>query len=330
MDRLCRGALVLGSLAWVAAGVVVACSSFGDETAPPTATEGGADGANPPPPVDASTGDAGATRCAPGSAFAPATALAGLGAYSVEAVRFANNRQIVYLSLCPADGGKPGCDMYQGARTTADTYGSFAAMSGVNAPNFYDSYPTVTGDAQWILFGSSRDGGVKLFQAAAMDGIFKNPSPLDGLPGLGASNEPYLLADGHTLYFGASVSASSPQWDLYRTTGSVGAFATPAIVDGISASMSDEFAPVPSEDELELFFASSRAPGSNANLDMWMTMRATTSEPFGPPVRLESLSGAQNEFPTSLSPDGCELYYIRKTGSGGGVGTAYVARRTKP
>jgi Tol biopolymer transport system component len=244
-------------------------------------------------------------------------------------VRFAANRQIVYLSLCPASGKKPGCDMYQGATTTtADTYGSLNPMAGVNAPAAYDSYPTVSGDAQWVLFGSGRNGGVVIFRAAAVGSVFANPSPLAELNGLEASNEPYLLADGRTLYFGATVSIGSPQWDLYRTTGTVGSFLAPALVPGINGDATDEFAPVPTEDELELFFASSRAPGDTSNLDMWTSRRASITEAFGPAERLDALSGAQNEFPTSMSPDGCDLYYIRKTGSGDGVGTPYVTRRT--
>lgn len=325
-------AIVLGS-ACVAAGV--ACGSFGSDTTPDPAdaapeTTTIPDGDAPDAVGTDATTDAGA-RCAVGAPFGAATQLGGLGAYSVEAVRFSANRAVVYLSLCPSDGGKPGCDMYQGTvTTTADTYGSLVPMAGANSPASYDSYPTVTGDAKYMFFGSSRNGSLKIYQSTAMGGVFVSPKTLQ-LP-FSASNEPYLLADGRTFYFAATESANPAQWDLYRAEGEAPTFSNPQKVPGVTVDQpqTGEYAPVPTEDELEIFFASSRMPGSDNNFDMWTASRASKTDDFGPAKRIDDLSGNQNEFPTSISPDGCELYYIRKTGSGSGVGTAYVTRRQKP
>ncbi|HSO40019.1 MAG TPA: hypothetical protein VLT33_46145 [Labilithrix sp.] len=310
---------------------LLACTSFGTDAPYPPADAAASETA---PPGDAAAGDGasdgGAETCALDAAFGKGIPVGGLSAYSVEAVRFGAIRSTVYLSLCPADGSKPGCEMYQGTSTTvSDTFGGFNAMSTVNKPNVYDSYPTVTGDAQWLLFGSSRGGGsgVKVYQAHAEAGVFAAPKDL-GL-GFALSNEPYLLGDGHTFYFAASASADTPQWDLYRATGTVPSFPSPTSVTAVNLSDSHEFAPVPSEDELEIFFASSRAPGSESNLDIWRATRASVSDPFGTPVRMDALSGGQNDFPTSISPDHCELYYIQKSGAGAGAGVAYVARRPR-
>lgn len=160
--------------------------------------------------------------------------------------------------------------------------------------------------------------------------MFEAPTAL-GLGAFASSNEPYLLADGRTFYFGATTSLTPPQWDLYRAEGVAPDSRNPAKVPGIAiAEKTSEFAPVPTEDELEIFFASTRPPGSDTNFDMWTAKRTSKTADFGPATRLDDLSGDQNEFPSSLSPDGCELYYIRKTGSGPGVGTAYVTRRRRP
>jgi hypothetical protein len=316
--------------------VGVACGSFGSGSPPDpplldAASEADTTKDGAPSQVEAAT-DAGTNGpCAIGDPFGPATAIGGLGAYSVEAVRFGANRNVVYLSLCPADGGKPGCDLYQGAITAPDTYGSLTLI-GVSAPNVYDSYPTVTGDAKWLFFGSSRAasaGAVNIHRASAPGGVFGDvqPQPLN-FPGseLQSTYEPYLLGDGRTFYFAGTVQVAPAKWDIYRTEGNVPDFAKETVpVVGINTTF-DDVAPVPTEDELEMFFASSRAGGS---LDLWRAARTSVTQPFGNAERLADLSGAQNEFPTSISPDRCELYYIRKTGSGAGVGTAYVARRQK-
>jgi len=298
------------------------------EAGPEGAVPIGEDGALP----DGAVVDAGAggRRCAPGSPFGPPTRLEGLASYSVEAVRFASNRQLVYLSLCPIDMLKSGCEMFQGTTTvTPDTFGSFNPMTSVNS-TAYDSYPTVSGDAGWLLFGSARTGLVRIFRAGATGGVFQNPSLIPSFDIFAAANEPYLLLDGKTLYFGATTSASPDQWDLYRATAGTpddpSAFILPELVPGVSDPASGEYAPVVAEDELEIFFASSRPPGNASDYEIWASTRGDRSDVFRSPDRL-GLGGPENDFPTSISPDACALYYIRKE-PGTKRGIAYVARRT--
>lgn len=314
--------------------VVAACTSFGSDDPAPldSGVEGSSEAA---PTADGAVSDVVTApgNCAVDAPFGPAIPIGGLDGYGVEAVRFASVRSVVYLSLCkPADGTKEGCDMYQGVLTNkADTFGNFAALA-VNDSTQYDSYPTVTGDAQWLFFGSTRSGAnkAKLYRAQAEGGVFRRAT--EQATNFEASNEPYLLASGLTFYFAASISLSpKPQWDLYRAVGTVPDFGAPVRIPLLDQPDTDEFAPVPSEDELELFFASSRAPGSTANLDIWHATRAAVSEDFGALEHLAGdLNGSRNDFPTSLSPDHCELYLIRKQpGAGSGVGVAYVARRQR-
>ncbi|MBK8212868.1 MAG: hypothetical protein IPK71_03895 [Myxococcales bacterium] len=305
------------SLCWTACTSFGADGSEGDGGEAGTSEDGGA--------PDGTT----RLRCSHDAPFGAPTALGGLGAYSVEAVRFGTNRSLVYLSLCPPNGDKRGCDMYQGTiTTTADTYGSLVPMSAVNAASAYDSYPTVTGDAKHLLFGSDRNGAVKIFLASASaGGVFEKATALP--LSFAASNEPYLLADGRTFYFAATGSMTPPRWELYRAEGEAPTFGAPSTVPGSSVNQagSNQFAPVVTEDELEVFFASSRPPGNEDNFDLWVARRSTKTEPFGPAQRLDGLNGGQNDFPTSISPDACELYYIRK--SAAGVGSAFVTRRTR-
>lgn len=310
-----------------ASAVAAACAAFdADDRGEPGADGGSADASPFLPPLPAPY-DAG-LRCDPAAPFGPPTQLGGLSNHSVEAVRFGFNRQLVYLSLCPRTGDKAGCEMYQGAadQNLPDGYVSFTPLTGVNAAG-YDSYPTVNGRADTILVGSSRVSPVRLYYATADGGIFASPKLLDPGVTLYASNEPYLLADGKTLYFAGS-KQNGPPWRIYRSTGGAPAFAAPTALSDIE-SPQGELAPMPTEDELEIFFSSARPPGSDANLEIWTARRRTTAEPFGAPTRLDgAFSGPGNDWPTWISPDACDFYFIKKDAAG--VATPFVARRAKP
>ena len=83
------------------------------------------------------------------------------------------------------------------------------------------------------------------------------------------ANEPYLLRDGKTLYF-AAADSSGADWDLFRASGDAARLrhrsATASLVGGNVNGGSEEVAPVVTEDEEELFFATDRAGGS---FDVW-------------------------------------------------------------
>lgn len=264
----------------------------------------------------------GSARCAVDAPFGAPRPLAGLEAYSVEGVRFALSQ--VFLSLCPADGTKSACDLYQGAITAPDTFGAFAKIP-VSAPASYDSYASPTRDAKRLIFGSSRQTGVAIFVSEAEGGQFVGASLLD--LGFAAAplnaNEPYLSPDGQHLYFGAQTTAGAT-WDLYRaeSNGALGFKNATALP--VSTLAAHELAPVPTEDELELFWASLDVASAATTMDLWTASRPSAAVPFGSARRVAGLSGAEEDFPTSISRDACHLYFISKKA---GRATAYVASR---
>ena len=86
-----------------------------------------------------------------------------------------------------------------------------------------------------------------------------------------------------------------------------------------------------SADGLSLYFDSQR-PGGYGGDDLWVTTRATVSDPWGPPVNLGGTvnSTALDGCP-SISADGLELYFhsMRPGGSGGSHGgDLWVTTRT--
>jgi len=64
-----------------------------------------------------------------------------------------------------------------------------------------------------------------------------------------------------------------------------------------------------SADSLELYFSSNR-PGGYGYYDIWMTMRATKSDPWGPPLNLgPAVNTPYAEICPSISSDGLTLYF---------------------
>lgn len=306
-----------------------ACSGF---SSPPAAADSGAQ-----PPGDGgvaltdgsapSAEGGGGAACVAGTAFGAGLVVPIDGAYSVEAARFTPDRTTAYLSLCPASGDKTQCDLYTSQFSpTLAKFTAFTKMNGVSTPNKYDAYPTMTPDGSTMVFGSSRGSSVGVYVARAQNGSFEAPiiSRLD-VAGTDFGNEPYVLRDGQTLFVSAGKNANSRS-DLYRIKGAppwTAAAAEP--VPGVNLPADNELAPVVSDDEREIFFASNRlTPNVDFALDIFTATRALPTDTFSTPERVASLSSAGIDWPLWLSPDGCELYYINKINN---VATMYVARR---
>jgi hypothetical protein len=118
------------------------------------------------------------------------------GTYSVEAARFNPERSLAYLSLCPSNGNKTECELYTSPFSVATgEFTAFSKIEGVNDPDDYDSYPTITGDAQYLIFGSERTTPVNIWIATKANGTFAGSTPvrLDLVATAQHSNEPYVL-----------------------------------------------------------------------------------------------------------------------------------------
>ena len=280
-----------------------------------------------PEPVDQP--DDGPAPCVVGTPFPPGQPAMITGAYNVEAARFTQDEKIVYLSLCERGGSKTTCDLYTGQRFDDGTIGSYAPIATSDSTT-YDAYPTVTTDGKYLVYAGRRGGETRNYVVPSINGFFTQTGILL-LPvaaDLSYSNEPYLLADGKTLYFsGAS--------DLYRSRGDApnfGDIATRTLLTSVNSSKSD-LAPVATNDDLELFFSSDRG---SAGLDIWTATRAAAEGDFSEPTTSgvsipddgTSLELQRLEWPVWISSDRCTLYYIAKQGrTDAAVSTLYVTSR---
>jgi hypothetical protein len=82
-----------------------------------------------------------------------------------------------------------------------------------------------------------------------------------------------------------------------------------------------------SSDGLELYFVSYQRPGGHGSDDIWVSRRQSKEADWGTPVNLgPEVNSSTNEWSPSISPDGLELYFVRRSG-GYGSDDIWVSRR---
>jgi Tol biopolymer transport system component len=140
---------------------------------------------------------------------------------------------------------------------------------------------------------------------------------------------PSITVNGLTLYFSSERPGGSGNWDIWvstRTTTSE-AWEEPVNLGPSVNTTHWEFSQSISADDLTLYFMSDR-PGGSGAADIWITTRATTSDPWDAPVNLGStVNSSSEEWSPSISADGLELYFASERPGEYGGGDIYVATR---
>jgi Tol biopolymer transport system component len=183
------------------------------------------------------------------------------------------------------------------------------------SPGFLDIEPTLTADQRKLVYvqGSANvlttydlHLGTRTDAVASFDGS----GPVTALNGSSTYESfPFLTADGGQLWFGSMRGDSGT--DIYRATAAGETYVSPKLVTELNSS-SDDNCPVLSADGKTIFFASSRPVlGTLGNDDIWTAHRARVSEPFGEAMLVPGINSPQHDWPSSLSPDGCRLYFTR-------------------
>jgi Tol biopolymer transport system component len=139
-------------------------------------------------------------------------------------------------------------------------------------------------------------------------------------PGGGWS--PNISANYLSLYFASNRTGTSGVLDLWMYTRAAvsDSWVLPPVNLGPTVNnSSEEIGPSISTNELVLFFSSDQSGGEGGK-DIWVTTRATVSDPWGTAVNLGSTvnTSSSDEFP-SISSDGLILYFgsDRPGGEGG-------------
>jgi hypothetical protein len=226
------------------------------------------------------------------------------------------------------EGGAGSNDLFTASRPSlTKPFGLPSPLTSLNtAAGEVD--PSPTGDNLTLYFVSDRAGGsgasdLWFATRTSTQGPFTNATNVASLNTSSNENQPYILADGLTLYFMRWTST----WDLVRATRpGQGAFSVDtSSVFGVVNTSANEGYPTVTPDELTLYFASNRAGGSG-DYDVWVATRSSTNDPFGNVKNVTEVNTAQGDYPTWISDDGCRLYMTRVNGSN----DIYVATKPAP
>jgi len=185
-----------------------------------------------------------------------------------------------------------------------------------------DNGPALSPDEHSLYFNSNRSGGSggnDLYVTRRHDK--RNPLGWGTPANLGGSvnssvedTSPTFFEDeatGVTTMYFDSNRPGQGDFDIYASTILPDGTFTPAVpVDELSSSFSDR-GPVVRRDGLEMYLQSNRpGPGRVADIDLMVSTRATTSDPWSTPVYLGSIVNTRFiDAAPALSFDGTALYF---------------------
>jgi len=241
-------------------------------------------------------------------------------------------------------GGCGNFDIWVSTRETRDEAWGEPQNLGcdVNSSGF-DAAPFLTINGKRLYFHSDRPGGAGGFDLYVSrrhdkrDPLgWETPQNLgSGVNTALAEVLPSILEDDEngitTLFFAGRAGAPGGRGgeDIYRSTRQADGTFGPAILVPELSSSARDLAPFIRRDGLELFLGSTR-PGTVGGIDLWVSTRATTSDPWSTPVTLGPVinSDVQDDRAT-LSFDGTALYFTSPRSSGFGSNDVYVLTRSK-
>jgi hypothetical protein len=142
---------------------------------------------------------------------------------------------------------------------------------------------------------------------------------------------PSISADGLTLYFNSNRPGGYGTFDLWMTTRSTkdGLWGEPENLGPTVNSSAREQTPRISADGLSLYFISTRPGGYGTGYgDIWVTKRATTSDPWNTPANLGPfVNSPPHVFGPSISADGLSLFFGADRAGGSGSDDIWVTTR---
>jgi len=185
-----------------------------------------------------------------------------------------------------------------------------------------DSNASISADGLTLYFSSDRPGGYGNFDIYMTTRATRqtpwgkpvNLGPEINKPVVGDA-APWVSTDNLELYFESYRSGGYGSADIYvaRRATPQDPWGEPANLGSVVNSPYLEACPSLSPDGLVLFFADSfyPRPEGYGSADMWMTRRASLSDPWQTPVNLgPEVNGPDVDNPPRISPDGRGIYFF--------------------
>lgn len=245
---------------------------------------------------------------------------------------------------CPGNvGGSP--DIWVAQRASVnDPWEPPQNLGPTINTEFSEGAPTLSPDGHRLFFNSNRPGGfggndiyVSRRHKKRDDFAWQPPENLgSGVNTAAGEAGPEFFEDDETgvitLYFQSNRPGGLGQQDIYASALQADETFGPAVVVAELSSPFNDQAPAIRRDGLEMFLASDRL-GTLGNLDLWVSTRASTSDPWSTPVNLGPVvNSAFIDAGPALSRKGTELYFHSPFRPGNVVGPMFdiwVTTRTR-
>jgi hypothetical protein len=243
------------------------------------------------------------------------------------------------------DSGRPGgygnWDIWVARRQTIDDDWGQPMNLGpkINGPAT-DSCASISLDGLELYFGSPRSGGygnedIWMTTRETRDAEWGTPVNLGPIVNSSSGEgHPWISSDDLKLYFFAWCSDGFGKADIWVTTRATkdDPWGEPVNLGEVVNSSFYEGYPCTSADGLALFFSEQLGgpyrPDGFGDSDMWVSRRASISDPWGTPVNLGPMvNSSSHDCGPRISPDGSMLYFCseRPGGFGGTYGDIYQA-----
>jgi Tol biopolymer transport system component len=209
--------------------------------------------------------------------------------------------------------------------------------------NSNDASPTLSADEHRLYFHSGRPGGfggTDLYVSRRRDNRddfgWQAPENLGGIINTAANERGLTLLEDDetettTVYFDSDrpgLGGVDTGVDIYASRLNPDGSFGPAALVGELSSASNDLLPGLRRDGLEIFLDSDR-PGTLGLRDIWVSTRASTADPWSPPVNLTAVNSTVGDQRAALSFDGRSLYVASSRPGGLGGNDIYVSTRTK-
>ena len=223
--------------------------------------------------------------------------------------------------------GSQDLDIWYASRTSTDVlFGTPQSLAVVNTPG-RDVNPCISRDGLVLYFargwtGQTQSYDIYVATRPDRDSEFLPPVALTEVNSAGSDGNPFISADGLSLYLVYDGQLTVPTEDLYvaHRASITESFGTPTRIDELSTDLRER-TPWVSSDELTMFFSSDRLEAHTYHI--YETSRATQNDPWGPAQLVQGVNSAYSEG-GPFYDEARQLLYFHSTRPGGQGGAVDI------
>jgi len=229
----------------------------------------------------------------------------------------------MYIMRENRPGGYGGFDLWVMRRaSTDDNWGSMENLGPEINSEKDDANASISADGLNLYFETKRSGGyggndIWMATRTTRESPWGPPTNLGQKINTSVGDvSPWISADGLELFFTSFRPEGYGHGDIYvvKRATTNDPWGEPINLGPVVNSESTEVFPCLTPDGLVLFFSDGleepSRPGGYGKADLWMTKRASLSDPWQPPVNLgPRINSSTIELSSRITPDGSKLHF---------------------